>query len=186
MISIFENHCGIYIGIAVSRLRALLWRMRGATLGKKTHIGRNCILHRPWCMHAGERTQFEHNVFIKITTNEAKVYLGNDVFVGYGAEFDITEKLWVGNNTLIAPGCFITDHNHRHSSNEIIAAQGCECRPVRIGNDVWLGARSVILPGVTIGDGAIVGSNAVVTKDVDPMTIVAGVPARMIGRRTQE
>ena len=186
MISFLENCFGIYVGIILGRLRALIWRLRGATLGKKSHIGRQCILHRPWCMYTGERTQFEHNIFIKITTNEAKVIFGNDVFIGYGTEFDVSERLWIGNNTLIAPGCFITDHNHKHASNKIIAAQGCDCRPVRIGNDVWLGARSVILPGITIGDGAIVGSNAVVTKDVEPMAIVAGVPAKIIGRRTQE
>lgn len=57
---------------------------------------------------------------------------------------------------------------------------------VTIGNDVWIGHGAVIMPGVTIGDGAIVGSSAVVTKDVEPYTIVAGVPAKPIKRRHPE
>ncbi len=52
--------------------------------------------------------------------------------------------------------------------------------PIRIGSDVWLGARVTVVPGVTISDGAIVGAGAVVTKDVDARTAVAGVPARVI------
>ena len=55
--------------------------------------------------------------------------------------------------------------------------------PTLIGNDVWIGSNAVIQAGVTIGDGAVVGASAVVTKDVEPYTIVAGVPARELGRR---
>jgi chloramphenicol O-acetyltransferase type B len=55
--------------------------------------------------------------------------------------------------------------------------------PVTIGNDVWIGARVIVLPGVQIGDQAIVGAGAVVTKDVEPLAIVAGNPARVIRLR---
>ena len=56
------------------------------------------------------------------------------------------------------------------------------CRPVTIGNRVWIGANVTILPGVTIGDGAIIGAGAVVTKDISPETTVAGIPAKEINR----
>jgi chloramphenicol O-acetyltransferase type B len=58
-----------------------------------------------------------------------------------------------------------------------------ELRPVNIGNDVWIGAASTVLGGISIGDGAVVAAGAVVTKDVMPYTIVGGVPARLIGKR---
>jgi galactoside O-acetyltransferase len=64
-----------------------------------------------------------------------------------------------------------------------MAAQGCESAPVVIEDDVWLGANAVVLPGIRIGKGAIVGAGAVVTHDVEAMSIVAGVPARPIGKR---
>jgi acetyltransferase-like isoleucine patch superfamily enzyme len=105
------------------------------------------------------------------------------VFVAFNSDFDISETLRIGDSVLIAPGCFITDHNHRHAASLTIASQGCEGRSVQIEDDVWLGAHVVVLSGVTIGRGAIVAAGAVVTQDVVPMSVVAGVPARVIGVR---
>lgn len=105
------------------------------------------------------------------------------MFVGCNSEFDISESLSIGDGVLIAPGCFITDHEHRHLAGRPIAEQGCDALAVRIEEDVWLGANVVILAGVTIGRGAIVGAGAVVTRDVAAMSIVAGVPARVIATR---
>jgi acetyltransferase-like isoleucine patch superfamily enzyme len=117
---------------------------------------------------------------MKVVSAAATVELGNYVFVGRGSEFDVIEKLSIGEHTVIAPGCFITDHNHGTSANQRIDMQACLAKPVTIGDDVWLGANAVIVPGVAIGNGAVVGAGAVVTRDVPPMAIVAGVPARII------
>lgn len=179
----FENKFGEYLPLLGDRLRAVWWRLRGAHLGRKSRIGQACKIVRPWCIQTGERTQLEHQVFIKITSDEANVKLGNEVFIGFGAELDISNSLTLGNHVLIAPGCFITDHHHKRGAHDRIAAQGCESTPVVIEDDVWLGANSIVLSGVRIGKGAIVGAGAVVTHDVESMTIVAGVPARPIGKR---
>lgn len=181
-----ERRYGGLLRVVADRFRAYIWRLRGANLGKKSTVGPRGTIYRPWCFFANERTLIEQEVFIKITSDEAEIRLGRQVFIGYGTEFDISEKLFVGDHTLIAPGCFITDHNHRRLTGNSIAAQGCKCAPVHIGDDVWLGAHVVVLPGVTIGNGAIVGANAVVNRDVPPMTIVAGVPAKPIGKRMPE
>ena len=178
-----EKKWGEYLVLLGDRMRASWWRLRGARLGGKSRIGQACRVVRPWRLHTGERVQFEHQAYIKITNDQANVTLGNEVFVGYGAELDISEGLTLGNHVLIAPGCFITDHHHRRGAHARIAAQGCESAPVVIEDDVWLGANAVVLPGIRIGRGAIIGAGAVVTHDVEPMAIVAGVPARPIGKR---
>jgi acetyltransferase-like isoleucine patch superfamily enzyme len=84
---------------------------------------------------------------------------------------------------MIGPFCYITDHDHGHDAGRLVSEQPLVSAPVRIGNDVWIGAGAIILKGVTIGDGAIVGAGAVVTGDVPAGTKVIGVPARQIGQR---
>jgi acetyltransferase-like isoleucine patch superfamily enzyme len=178
-----EKRFGKYLSLFGERLRAMLWRMRGANLGDKSRIGRHCSLQRPWRLSTGRRVQFEHQVYVKITSEEAKISLGDEVFIGFSSEMDISHSLTIGNHVLIAPGCFITDHQHRRGAHALIAEQGCESAPVVIEDDVWLGTKVVVMPGIRIGRGAIVGAGAVVTRDVEAMSIVAGVPARLVGRR---
>lgn len=183
MLSPIERRYGSAFEVIADRLRAQYLRLRGARLGDRTRLGKHCVIRRPWCLVAGDRTQFEHQVHVKATHDGAEIRLGREVFVGFNSEFDVSEKLWIGDHVLIAPGCFITDHSHLHAADRTIAAQGCESAPVRLEDDVWLGAHAVVLPGVTIGRGAIVAAGAVVNTDVEPMAIVAGVPARHIGAR---
>lgn len=179
-----ERHVGNYWQVARDRGRAALWRLRGAQLGAKARVGASCRVLRPWCLRTGDRLQLEPQVYLKITHDAAEVIFGHEVFIGYDAEIDISQKLILGNHVLIAPGCFITDHQHNYRRHTRIAAQGCRAAPVKLEDDVWLGAHAVVLPGITIGQGAIVGAGAVVTHDVLPWSIVAGVPARVIGHRT--
>jgi acetyltransferase-like isoleucine patch superfamily enzyme len=183
MLPLFERRYGNAYEVVADRLRAQYLRLRGARLGDRTRLGKHCVIRRPWCLVVGDRSQFEHQVHIKAADDKARIRLGSEVFVGFNCEFDISENLWIGNGVLIAPGCFITDHSHLHAAGQTIAAQGCESAPVRLEDDVWLGAHAVVLPGVTIGRGAIVAAGAVVNTDIEPMAIVAGVPARHIGAR---
>lgn len=124
-------------------------------------------------------------MFVKVTDDRAQLTMGEYVFVGCGCEFDVASRVSIGSNVLIAPGCFITDHSHLSRAGASIASQGCESAPVWIGDDVWLGAHSIVLPGVSIGSGAIIGANSVVTADVASMMIVVGSPARVVGARTR-
>ena len=157
--------------------------MRGAELGDQSRIGQDCRIVRPWRFITGDQIQLEHQVFIKIISDDAEIKIGQEVFIGYGVELDISDRLTMGNHVLIAPGCFITDHQHKYGAHDLIAVQGCESAPVIIEDDVWLGANAVVLQGIRVGKGAIVGANAVVMRDVAPMTIVTGAPARPIGVR---
>jgi acetyltransferase-like isoleucine patch superfamily enzyme len=184
MIALIERRFGAHLAVVRDLIRAQLLRWRGAQIAMRARVASGCVVHRPWCLAIGERCRLEHNVFIKATTDSARIELGREVFVGFDSEFDISESLRIGDGVLVAPGCFITDHNHRHSASMTIASQGCESRSVQIGDDVWLGAHVVVLPGVTIGRGAIVAAGAVVTQDVVPMSVVAGVPARVVSVRS--
>jgi acetyltransferase-like isoleucine patch superfamily enzyme len=169
--------------IARGRIVAHLWAARGARIGAKTCIGRQCIVDRPWCVEMGDRVLLEPDVYLKITADDASLRLGDFVFVGRGVEFDVLDHVTVGAHTMIAPRCFITDHNHGTLAAMRIDGQSGTVGRIAIGADVWLGTAVVVLPGVSIGDGAVVGANSVVTKDVAPMTIVAGVPAQFLRMR---
>lgn len=92
----------------------------------------------------------------------------------------IYPKVTIGNYTMIAnDGCIIgADHNFRQPGIPMVFAGREDIRETIIGDDVWIGARSIIMVGVKIGNGAIVGAGAVVTKDVEPYSIYGGVPAK--------
>lgn len=91
----------------------------------------------------------------------------------------------MGKYVMIGPSLLITGDDHRFDivGEAVIFSGRPEQRDLVIEDDVWIGARTTILKGVCIGRGAVVAAGAVVTKDVDPYSIVGGVPARLIGRR---
>ncbi len=169
--------------LAAGRARAAMLRVRGARIGAKTSIGSFVRTRRPWCITLGSRVEIEHDVFLKIVADDAKLAVGDHAFIGTGSEIDVLQSVTIGAHALIAPNVFITDHTHNTAAGLRLDEQGSRSAPVTIGDDAWIGTRAVILPGVTIGDGAIVGAGAVVTKDVPPNAIAAGVPARVIGQR---
>ena len=78
----------------------------------------------------------------------------------------------------------MTDHDHGTAFERRIDQQPCVADPVRIGSDVWVGAGVCILRGVTIGDGVVIGAGAVVRNDIAPYSIIAGIPAKIIGKRS--
>ena len=90
---------------------------------------------------------------------------------------DVSE-IHIGHNCLIGPDVGIYTAGHRlHPEGRVLDGYGIS---VTIGNDVWIGGHSTILPGVTIGDGAVIAAGSVVTKDVAPRTLVGGNPARLL------
>jgi acetyltransferase-like isoleucine patch superfamily enzyme len=169
--------------VALDYARAAWMRLRGACIGMKVRIGPRCEWIRPQNVTLGQRTVLEASVVLKLVEATARLSAGENVFFGRGTIFDIAGNITIGDGTLIAPGCFITDHNHGIKSDATIWQQPCIQKDVRIGTGVWLGAKVIVLPGVSIGDGAVVAAGAVVTHDVEPMAIVAGVPARLVGSR---
>ena len=130
----------------------------------------------------GEGTVIRPSVSL---SNPQNIYLGKDVHINRNA------YLWAGKHSTIkigdhfvcGPGIFITADNHGIKRHQLISEQEGVEQDVSIGNDVWIGAYAIILPGVTINDGAVVAAGSVVTKDVASYTVVAGVPAKKITER---
>ena len=108
-----------------------------------------------------------------------------DVTIGdhtrIGIHCTVIGPVCIGNNVNLAQGITVTALNHNFEDpTRKIDEQGISTKPVVIGDDVWIGANAVILPGVTIGHHVVVAAGAVVTKDVPPHSLVAGVPAKLI------
>jgi len=170
--------------IATARLRAWLFRGLGCSGLHKGLVGAGVRIDYPHGVRIGGRTQLEADVWLKLVSQEARLRIGAYSFIGRGVEIDVSEQVTIGDHVLIAPGVFITDHSHNIKAGLLIDAQGCSSAPVCIGDDVWIGARAVILPGVNIGRGAVIGAGAVVTRNVAANSVVAGVPARLLRDRT--
>lgn len=113
----------------------------------------------------------------------SRVELGNNSGIGINAS--IGGKTIIGNDVMMGPDCIIYTRNHNFNRvDTTMRGQGFqEEKPVYIGNDVWIGGRVLILPGVHIGNGCIIGAGSVVTKNVYDWAIVAGNPARVIRYR---
>jgi acetyltransferase-like isoleucine patch superfamily enzyme len=113
-----------------------------------------------------------------------KLILGDRVSLPHGSHIDARGGLRFGNDALIGFQSVLLTHTHNSDDpGRAIQAQGMFSGPVVIGERAWLGTRVIVQPGVTIAEDAIVGSGAVVTKDVGPFDVVAGVPARLIRNR---
>lgn len=128
--------------------------------------------------HCGEHVNIEKNALFS-----HKVSLGD--YSGIGVNAKIYGCCSIGNHVMMGEDCTIITRNHHFSrTDRPMMEQGFEEeRPVRIGNDVWIGDRVIILPGVTIGDGCIIGAGSIVTHDTPPYSISAGNPARVIRYR---
>ncbi|TFG98240.1 MAG: acyltransferase [Myxococcales bacterium] len=110
--------------------------------------------------------------------------VGRNLHLNGGTFIDARGGLTLGNDVLIGPNAvLLTSQHHWRDPSRPIVVQGHEMAPTRIGDDVWIGANAVVLPGVHIATGTVVGAGAVVTEDTQPYSIVAGVPARLVGTR---
>jgi len=111
------------------------------------------------------------------------VEIGNNS--GIGVNCVLSGNIIIGDNVMMGPEVYIYTENHCFKRIDIpMNKQGYDQpKPVLIGNDVWIGSRATILPGVKIGNGAIIGASAVVTKNVEPYSIVVGNPAKKVKSR---
>ena len=105
------------------------------------------------------------------------IHVGDDVFINSNCSFQDQGGIFIGDRCLIGQSVVFATLNHGEHPND---RGDLIPKPIHIGNDVWIGSNSTILPGVTIGDGSIIAAGAVVSKDVEENSIVGGVPAKLI------
>ena len=145
---------------AAGRLRASLLRTAGLAVGERT------LVASPFTLIGGRRAS-------------RNLTIGSDCYVNDACVFDATAPITIGDNVSLGHGVLITTSSHLIGASDRRGGL-LEPRPVEIGSGAWLASRVVILPGVDVGDGAVVCAGAVVTRSVAPNTMVGGVPAAEI------
>lgn len=117
-------------------------------------------------------------IFPPFTADFGKnITVGRNVFFNSGCRLQDHGGIFVGDNVLFGHNVVLAtlDHDLDPARRSLL-----HCAPIRIGNDVWMGANATITKGVTVGDGAVIAAGAVVTRDVPPRTVVGGVPAKVL------
>lgn len=149
------------------------------------HRGRHAIIHHSVRMDTPPYRKFwlgDYSVvesFACINNAVGDVIIGNHTRIGL--HNTIIGPVTIGSHVNLAQGITITALNHNFDDSEKrIGQQGISTKEVVLEDDIWVGANAVILPGVTIGKHAVVAAGAIVTKDVPPHSLVAGVPAKVI------
>jgi acetyltransferase-like isoleucine patch superfamily enzyme len=130
-------------------------------------------------MHIGQKTLIRSvNVPVELCTGDnAQLVIGRNCSINYGVSIGATGSITVGDRVRIGPYTMIVDTDFHDPLKRDVRPKP---RPVVLEDDVWIGAKASIMPGVRIGRGSIVGTGSVVTKDVPPFTVVGGVPAKTL------
>ena len=149
------------------------------------HRGKHSVIHRSARMDTPPYRIFSLGDYSVIESFACINNAVGDVIIGdhtrIGLHNTIIGPVDIGSHVNLAQGITVSALNHNFSdTNKRIDEQGVSTTPVTIEDDVWVGANAVILPGVTIGEHCVVAAGAVVTKDVPPHSLVAGVPAKVI------
>jgi acetyltransferase-like isoleucine patch superfamily enzyme len=169
-----------------SRVRNLWFRALGVRLSGYVWM-RRISIPRQWAdVTLEQEVCLDDSVVLLCSGTEKsnKIVIRCGTYINRYTMIDAHEQIEIGRNCMIGPGCYITDANHGIEQGLAIQDQAMATKPVLIEDDVWLGARVIVLPGVRIGRSAVIGAGAVVTKDVPANTIYAGVPAIRIGSRS--
>lgn len=138
--------------------------------------------HQNSQLKIGRQCQIDRGVRI-LSTNSSRIKIGDRTKVGLYTVINGGDSVSVGSNCLISGFVYLQTSMHRHEREKFIQNQGYDHASIFLGEDVWIGTHAVIMPGTTLNDGVVVGSNAVVTKSVQAGEIVGGVPARVLKKR---
>ena len=167
-----------------NKVRCLVQKLRGVRIGPRVFLfsGVN-LLRYPARIAIGEDAVIKTGAHLCPCNKRANILIGARTTIGFYTFIYASSQVDIGDDCMIAPFVYIVDSDHGYDASMPMNRQPNTASPVKIGNDVWIGAHSVILSGVNIADGAIIAAGSVVREDVDRNTIVGGIPARIIGMR---
>jgi len=152
------------ITLIIQTIRQTYWKHRLGSCGKNFKCCSGVVIH-----------------------SAARINIGENVRIGEKSYINAHGGLTIGNNVQMGPGIFIWTSNHNYYKPENLPFDGKYIfKPITIEDNVWLGAKSSIVPGVTIGEGAVVAMCSVVTKDVPPCAVVGGNPAKILKYRDKD
>jgi acetyltransferase-like isoleucine patch superfamily enzyme len=163
-------------------LRAELTFMRRGVFVRRPLHGNAHRMIRQGRLEIGRGTFLEAGVTLS-GSPQGRIRLGRQVYLSRGVTVGAVGLVEIGDHALVAPGCYITDANHRFDDLVTpVPDQGMSCKgPTVLEDNVWLGANVVVTSGVRIGRRSVIAANSVVTKDVPEFSLAGGVPARVLG-----
>ena len=165
--------------IAVSHAR---WCLRHADeLGRNTRLWGDARVLNEGRMVIGERVRLDGSQapLELVAAGGATLEIGERTFINFGTSIVANQHVTLGERCLIGPHCSVMDNSYHRLEPER-RYESPPSDPVVIGNNVWLGIRTIVLPGVTIGDDSVVAAGSVVSHDIPPRTLAGGVPAKFI------
>lgn len=167
-------------------IRTLIYKHRyKITIGSNSKICKRVeiLKTKGAALEIGNHTTIADYTLLQLTKPSPAVRIGNHTVVGRNCIIASKTRLTIGDYVLIGAYCQLIDHSHGFKADDLITNQRAECAPLEIQDDVWIGTGAKVLSGVTIGMGAIIGANSVVSKSIPSYEIWAGNPAQFIRKR---
>jgi len=172
-------------GMAVIRA---YWYLRKATeLGVRVRVWGKPAVSNWGNMRIGDRVRLVSTIATLelVSMPGGELEIGTNTFINYGCSIAANQKISIGPDCSIGTYGIILDNNY-HRIEPDHRYEVPESAPVILESRVWLGARVIVLPGVTIGAGSVIGAGSIVTRDIPPLSLAVGNPARVIKKLTDE
>jgi len=157
----------------------LVLRRSFSSIGAGTVIVKPLVLRGVERITIGARCAIYEGAWLEVEPGESEsdLTIGDDTYLGHSVHVHALAPVQVGSRCVLADGVLLNSGDHSRTDRHDVVPTG----PITVGDDVFIGQNAIVLGGVSIGDRATVAAGAVVTRDVEPDAVVAGVPARPLG-----
>ncbi|OIP58227.1 MAG: acetyltransferase [Candidatus Levybacteria bacterium CG_4_10_14_0_2_um_filter_36_16] len=173
--------------VFLSKGRVISLQMRGYKIDLNVRLHKDIIFFQNKKHHVTINALSDIGSGVRIKTGfGGKIIIGKNVLIDDYSFISAQESIKIGDDTMIAANVYIVDFDHKYPLTKYRKfsgkKEGYNRAPIVIGKGVWIGTHAIILPGVTIGDGAVIGAGAIVTKSVPSFSVAVGNPAKVIKR----